>query len=898
VTRTEAIKAFLTQCTLPDLALMYNHDMECQVNVAQDSGERIEGEYKGKQWHGFTDGIQTWKSFRIPYNANSDAKYEDKKMGFDLSLHADGIGMTGWDWVKRQSKWVAFDYDAITGHSSRHNAKLSIMELDKVKEAAIEIPWVTVRKSTSGKGLHLYVMLDGIPTETHTEHSALARAILGIMAAQTGFDFKSKVDICGGNMWVWHRKMRNTDGLQLIKQGTLLTDVPNNWRDHIQVVSGKRQRAVPGFVTSDDDKFEELTGQRPRIPLDDEHKRLIKYLEENACMFWWDQDHHMLVAHTYDLKLAYAALSYKGVFDTISTGKEKGQDHNCFLFPLRKGAWSVRRYSRGVQESNTWTQDGAGFTRCYLNREPDFETSCRTYKGVEHPTGGYVFTDVESAQQAAITMGAAFNVPNAFSRNREVKLKRNKEQKLVIEMDYSPHDKKEDLEGWLNEKNKRWIRVYNINNERQTEVDVDNFDDIVRHIISKDGSDLGWVIKSDSGWSEEPLAHVVNGLAYQGLKPGDSKNVIGSSIFKPWILVNFPFQPEYPGDRQWNRYGAQLKYSPAFDKDDLSYPTWNKIMNHIGKSLDQAVLDDPWCKVNGLKKGADYIKCWIASLLQCPEQPLPYLFLYGPQGSGKSILHRAISMLLTAGAKRADAALVSTSGFNAELEDAVLAIVEETDLNKNKQAYNKIKDWVTSDQILIHRKMMTPYMAHNMTHWIQCSNERSSCPTFPGDTRVVFIYVSELEESIPQRIMTTLLDKEAPDFLAAVLQLELPEPNDRLNIPVLMTDQKKEAMANNETLLETFIRENCYEIPGVMTPIADFHTAFISWLEPSDRLDWSKQKTSKNMPDRFPKGRNPTNASHCYGNISLNPDIKPTDPLVLVNGKLYNQSKIERTLNG
>src|SRR5690606_6260815 len=125
--------------------------------------------YMGKKWRGYTDGITTWKSFRIPYNAWSEPVYEDKELRFSLAEHAEGIGLTGWDWVNRQSLWVAFDFDALIGHSDKHTSQLSFDELEAVKESAYNIPWVTVRKSTSGSGLHLYVFLDPVHTETHLE---------------------------------------------------------------------------------------------------------------------------------------------------------------------------------------------------------------------------------------------------------------------------------------------------------------------------------------------------------------------------------------------------------------------------------------------------------------------------------------------------------------------------------------------------------------------------------------------------------------------------------------------------------------------------------------------------------------------------------------------------------
>ena len=199
-TKTEAIKAILSFKTHADLSALYGSQMECQVNVAQDNGERIEGEYEGVKWLGYTDGINTWKSFRIPYNAKTNPEYVDKDISFDI-MHAEAIGLTGWNWKDRISLWVAFDFDAIIGHSDKHTRKLSPDELKKIQDLVQTIPWVTIRYSTSGKGLHIYVFIEPVSTQNHTEHAALARSILAKMTSLTGFNFESKlillVVICG-----------------------------------------------------------------------------------------------------------------------------------------------------------------------------------------------------------------------------------------------------------------------------------------------------------------------------------------------------------------------------------------------------------------------------------------------------------------------------------------------------------------------------------------------------------------------------------------------------------------------------------------------------------------------------------------------------------------------------
>lgn len=871
VTKSEAISAFLSKFTHSDLSELYNLEMECQVNVAHDGGQRIEGEYQGRQWHGWTDGLQTWKSFRIPHNANTTPTYDDKSIKFDLALHVEGIGMTGWNWVKRKSMWVAFDFDAISGHSEKHGSKLSPDALKEVEAEASKIPWITIRKSTSGKGLHLYVFLDGVDTENHNEHAALARAILGKTAALTGFEFASKVDVCGGNMWVWHRKMKGTDGLQLIKQGEKLYEVPPNWRDHVKVVTSRRRKIIPKDIegTAEQDVFEALTGCRNHVTLDDAHKSLIKYLEDNSCQHWWDADNHMLVCHTYDLKQAHNELNLRGIFDTESEGTERGIDHNCFCFPMRKGSWVVRRFTPGVKEASTWEQDGEGWTRCYLNLQPTLATASKHLGGIENDKGSFEFREAELAAKAASLLGGNVDIPN-FAVVRNSALRQHKDGRLIFEFTAEANDPPDKLKGWLKKKDK-WMQILNVQISAPTENDVGNYDDLLRHVVDTNNSDAGWMLYSDALWNQEPLTHIEKALFAMNLQPNEIKTIVGNGVIRPWRLANIPFQPEYPGGRIWNRDAAQLRFMPSVDVDALKYPTWLKILDHCGKNLTPAVTRNTWAQINGIRTGGDYLKCWIASLFKEPEQPLPYLFFYGDQNSGKSIFHEALQLLTTKGYVRADNALKSSSDFNAELEHAIICVVEETSLRKQTSAYERIKDWVTSRLLPIHRKTKTPYHVVNTTHWIQCSNDFSACPIFPGDTRITMIHVDNLpvEQLIPKKSLIPLLEKEAPDFLAAILNLELPHSPDRLNIPVIDTDDKEMAMEVNKTPVEQFIDECCYKVNGECIPFSDFYDKFINWLDNTEQHNWSKIRLGRSLPSSVVKGRSVVNNHQTLGNISF-----------------------------
>lgn len=868
--RSEAIRNLLISRTHTDLAILYNAHMEVQVNVGQDGGERIDKDYKGKKYQSYGDGISTWNHFRIPANAKTEPEDNDYDITYDLAAHAEGIGMTGWDWYNRLSCWVAFDFDAVTGHSEKHKKKLSDVELRRIQEAVSALDWVTIRASTSGKGLHLYVFLDNITTNNHTEHAAVARSVLGLMSSLIGFDLESDVDACGSNMWVWHRKMIGTNGLTLVKAGSVLQSVPPNWKDHIKVVNGKAKKIVPAFIEQSEvagieRMFNELTSAKTQIPLDAEHQKLIKYLHENNLQSYFVDG--MLVTHTIHLRTAHDKLGLRGIYKTNSEGTDLNTQ-NCFAYPSRNGGWVVRRFSKGVGEDPSWTQDPAGWTRCYFNCEPDLATAARSKGAVEQVAGGYSFREAEVAVAAAKELGVDISIPN-WASSRLTSLKQHRDGRLIVKIKHEDHDPADQMKGWLPEKG-HWTQIFHVQAANVNETEIKNFDETIRHLITENSDDSGWVLKSEDDWRSEPLVHVRSYLKALGFKTTESDNVIGSCVAKPWRLVCWPFQDEEPGNRSWNRNAPQLAYLPS-EHDDLSYNHWTMILNHLGEGLNDAIRKNPWAVDNGILTGADYLKVWISSLFKEPRQPLPYLFFFGPQNNGKSIFHESIQLLVTKGVVRADNALTNGSGFNAELENAILAAVEETDLRHNKIAYGRIKDWVTCIEIPIHRKGMTPYSVHNTIKWVHTANDYQACPVTIGDSRIVMIEVKPLTNMIPKKQLIPMLQKEAPDFLAAILRLELPVSNDRLNVPVIETEAKVHAGRCNETALEIFLRDNCHHVTGKSVLLSVFYEKFREFLDPDQLSQWSKQKVIKGLPSHFPKGRSRKNNHVMIGNISFEP---------------------------
>jgi len=860
---SEALHAFLQARKTPanqDLVDRWHVGLETQVNVAAGDGEPVAG--KRSTW---SNGTDTWWNIRVPRNANSEPSWNDYNLSFSFTEHAEGIGMTGWDWQARCSRWVAFDFDALTNHAK--GVGVTDEELEKVKQAAMLPEYVEVRKSTGGGGIHLYVYFDeaGIPCENHTVHAALARCVLGMMSSDTGFDFASQIDCCGGVMWVWHRKMTpENQGLSRIKAATKVlsaADLPANWRDHIEVVTRKRSKIRVNEVAEDDlDPFEALASSRKIIPLDNSHKAQIDALQRSGYTTLWVTDHHLLQTHTCALKALMEGegkeLGLIGVFETTSAGRNPGNP-NCFLFPLMDGGWRVYRFSPGVAEANTWSQDGQGWTTCYFNRLPDLTTAAKLHGGMEDPEkGGYTFRTPDEAVQVAKILGQDDVTVDAMFADRKTTLKAHKDGRLVMEIERKKGDAElTEPDGWLAKKTK-WVRIFEtiINDKKDDDLGMTEYDNLIRAIKTPAKQFVGWVVHEGGEWVGHPGANVKMLLQNLGNAKDEAERVMGGAIGKGWRLVSLPFREEYPGGRQWNQDAAQFSCPPAALEPDETphHPHWDKIFDHIGVELTPALRDLPWAQRANITTGGDYLRAWVACAFREPFEPLPYLFLWGNENSGKSILHEALALLVTKGVVKADKALTSNNEFNGELAGAIICAVEEKDIALTPGAYARIKELVTARMIAIRQMRRDVYMVPNTTHWIQTSNKQAACPVASGDTRITVIEVGDLlkEQEVAKPEMLVKLTEEAPHILYTLLNMELPPSTGRLRLPMVATPSKAHTTDLNKTALQRFLEECCQVKKDAQLRFGEFFDGFQKWLDAGEKHLWSKIKVSRDMPNR------------------------------------------------
>lgn len=880
--RTDAVKEFLKYSSTPFFRDLYRPEMEVQVNVAQDNGQRIKGKYLGKTWMGWKDPEtgEVWKNFRIPYNADIQPEYEDKELTFDLHKHVEGVGMTGWDWKAQSSLWVGFDLDSIVNHK----AGISEEELREIRHDITKIPWVTVLKSTSGKGLHVYVFLESsFSTKTHVEHAALARAILSLMSARVGYNLESSVDVCGQVLWCYHRKMEGTDGLTVLHTGESLklAEIPCNWKDHVQVTNGKKKKIRAR--ADNPELFDAIaTAQKTRL-LDDGHMRLLNWFNSGKAskMWWWDNDHNMLVCHTWDMKKAHGEMSLMGVFQTNSTGTS---EQNCFAFPSIAGSWVIRRHGMGVNEHPSWLKDETGWTRCIFNAEADFQSVIKTYNSIESTRGDFVFQTVKEMLDVLNDLGIKLQVTHALMDRRGTL--REREDGSII-MRIRREDTDAAPEGYLvTSKGDFWEQVIS---RRLPKRELAAPDHLVRFTISSE-AEVGWYINTKGSWVSHSRNNVITVLSgTTGAGKQDIDGMMSKCILNPWEIVCQPFEDEYPGDRQWNMNHAAFSCEP----EEGLYDTWVTVFKHAGESLNDPVQGSDWCLQNGIETGAEYLFNWVASMFQRPDVPLPYLFFVGPQNSGKSTLHEAISLLFAdkRGYARADHALVSQSGFNSELANTILCVVEEVNLRQNKEASNRIKDWVTGRTISINQKYKSVYDVENTTHWMQCANDHEFCPVLSDDTRIVVAYIDKPETDIPKGVLFERLDEEKAFFLNAILHAELPRPHSRLGLPCIMTADKMELQEANMDELERFMKNSTVIAHGASESFNDFYQAFINQVPRNSQGFWTPQMVSRRYPKAYPycKGKLGDQNTVTLGNLSM--DMNKKDTLLtyrlnLANGRI------------
>ena len=795
MTRTrEAIGNFLANRVddSPFLLNIYSTNLETQVMVDTNGDP-------GEQSGTYTDGKHVWGNKRWPYQAGTDPNYNDPPISFSPAEHVERVGTTWWDYVNKKSIAVGIDIDASDGHAETTTTNHE-SDIEKIIHRLKDLDYVTIVRSTGGKGLHVYVFFDqdNLPTaKNHHEHTVVARKTLELISQDIAYPLKDHVDCVGSVFWIWAKKSpAGHPGFSLVKEGECL--------DASRLAS--IELPSPTYRGNSNADFE-------AVELDDEHKRILEAIQCQPYYFNVRQDLNMIHTHTCAIRDAIVGgLEIRGDYTTNSLGDDPGSA-NCFMIPQRNGVFRIFRFGQSQHEPDWNFKDGKNW--CTFNDAPSIPELVSRAAG-KHSKGIYSNFSPEGIQELFSQLGEHLDHPVPDDT-----------QVVPLEDGIELRSKKGGP-GFVNNGN---YHVKVVKSKRKTGSHEDRMlamsDDKIR-FVTQDGNPRGWFHKIANGsWLEHrnfsEVSCVVDGLFGEFARK--AKEVM---ISNPYDLVTVPFQPEYPGNRKWNRNAPQLACEPAESGGD--HPHFDLIFEHIGGDLDEAVQRSDWCRKGGILTGADYLRTWVACLIHYPDQPLPYLFMAGPQNSGKSMGHEAMRFLFDGGITSANSALTST--HNGELEGCFLVYVEERDLGgKGLGSYEKIKEWVTARTLTIHEKYQTPYETTNYLHFMQMANATRHLPLEDGDTRVVAIDVPALKNLVPKQILERHLKDEAPRFIRTLLNTVVPPPCDRLRIPALKTATKDAMERKAMSPVMLFTRDHLHKCLGHKIKFQEFYDRYANTVK-------------------------------------------------------------------
>lgn len=853
----------------------YYSDLETQIMVFPGHTE-----VQRRVWEG--DG-QTWQDHRWPHNAMKDtASYSDKPLTYDPGSHLRFIGTTWWDFRKKVSVAVALDIDFEEGHA-KGTTTVNQQQMDDIIARLGQLDYVTLVRSKSGQGIHVYTFFDeDSPPESsnHNEHKAHAGAVLGKLSSDLDYDLSQHVDVMGSVLWIW-AKEKGEKGFDLIQEQTVCLTV-EDLKPHYDLskfAKSTKEYQSSGYTES---------GTRVKAPsdvsqmlvMDQTHKDILLALEKTGYECVWNEEFQQMQTRTSALKQVYEQFKEEGrpllgLFETQTSVETRV---NCYLAPRPNGVFRVTRYGPTPGEHPLWAQaqgPNKDKTTIYFNTPTDPSVVFRNMmptelKGKPCGRGSDVAACCKVLGIECTLTEEEFSQDNVFIHVAGMEYyAKHKSWKQAVPLNLSTPGK-----------------TRSVQSSGSLLPELETLDTQVRYTHSEDGVDLGWRSRknmvSSNGlplWGE-PTENALR-VTTKRISEHEASELRAMAEVNPWTLVDVPFQNEYPGDRQWNPDSIQFQVEPS--EEPAPHPHWTMILDHLGRNLTPVVEEDEWCKKHGVNDGSDYLRHWLSNIIKHPFAPLPYLFFYGRQNTGKSVFHEMLTYLFTAGSV-SSANNAMDGSFNGQMARCIIAVIEEMDISNNKKSYNRIKAMTTSDLMEVHYKGKTPYYQRNKCHFIQTANSPTHCPIEDGDTRIVVVEVSTLENEVPRGVMDRCLEEEAPAFLRTLLNTQLGNPSGRMRLPVLRTNAKQDLEENSLSNVHAFVEANVYPCKGHTVTVKDLYDRYVISIAETGADMVSMVSFRTQLSPRWVVARGKGNVNR-VANVTFNKHDRPLAKAVELNDK-------------
>lgn len=147
-----------------------------------------------------------------------------------------------------------------------------------------------------------------------------------------------------------------------------------------------------------------------------------------------------------------------------------------------------------------------------------------------------------------------------------------------------------------------------------------------------------------------------------------------------------------------------------------------------------------------VERDRDLVNRWLATLIAMPKVRMHYgmLLISTQQGVGKNTLGNVLRTLLgRQNVSFPSEASVVKSDFNGWLARKRLIFISEFYSGESRKAYDRIKSYVTDEEVEINEKGVNQYSIDNYAHFIACSNSEKALHLDDDDRRWMVPLVTE-----------------------------------------------------------------------------------------------------------------------------------------------------------
>lgn len=189
-----------------------------------------------------------------------------------------------------------------------------------------------------------------------------------------------------------------------------------------------------------------------------------------------------------------------------------------------------------------------------------------------------------------------------------------------------------------------------------------------------------------------------------------------------------------------------LTYDPALperliERDGLLWYNTYRAPLIEAASGDWAPLDEFLAYLIPDTEEREHLKRVIAYTVRNPGKKVRHAILLRSehQGIGKSMLAGLWKALLGPSNARTVSSEEVASNYQAFLQETLLVVLEELSLGSGRQFYNRMKDWITGDEVRINQKFLTPREWPNLVTFLILTNLRVPILIEDKDRRVFMI---------------------------------------------------------------------------------------------------------------------------------------------------------------